>query len=224
MLTQNQILDAVEHAYRAEGAPGVSMRHIARRLSVSPTALYRHFRNKEEIIQALLGRARDSLFRFESVGLAASSAAARMQGVAAGYLAFGLAEPHLYDALFLDTQLSKRTPFFGGEAGGEGETPPALQLLIDRVRECMGEGLIANEEPRAAALTLWAAGHGVVAFFLTGRLSESETIAAYTHAHAAAWRGLGAKKSLFTGVNMMDMVDSLISADETAFGWRSKVQ
>jgi AcrR family transcriptional regulator len=54
--TQNLILDAALKLFNADGSARVSTNHIARAAEISPGNLYYHFRNKAEIVRALLER------------------------------------------------------------------------------------------------------------------------------------------------------------------------
>jgi len=55
-LDRERILDAVERIVTTEGLPTLTMRRIGTELGVDPTAVYRHFRNKEALLDALAER------------------------------------------------------------------------------------------------------------------------------------------------------------------------
>jgi AcrR family transcriptional regulator len=54
--TQTSILDAALKLFNEDGSAAVSTNHIARAAGISPGNLYYHYRNKAEIIRALLER------------------------------------------------------------------------------------------------------------------------------------------------------------------------
>ncbi|HOF41169.1 MAG TPA: TetR/AcrR family transcriptional regulator [Candidatus Hydrogenedentes bacterium] len=54
-LRQEQILAAALEIVSAKGLRGLNMGAVARRVGIVPSALYRHFRDKEEILDGLLG-------------------------------------------------------------------------------------------------------------------------------------------------------------------------
>jgi AcrR family transcriptional regulator len=56
-LDRERILDAVDRIVTSEGLATLTMRRIGTELGVDPTAVYRHFRNKEELLDALAERA-----------------------------------------------------------------------------------------------------------------------------------------------------------------------
>ena len=55
-LDRESILDAVERIVGSEGLSKLTMRRIGAELGVDPTAVYRHFRNKEELLSRLAAR------------------------------------------------------------------------------------------------------------------------------------------------------------------------
>jgi AcrR family transcriptional regulator len=55
-LDQETILAAAETIVSAEGVAALTMRRIGRELGHDPTAVYRHFRSKDELLQALAQR------------------------------------------------------------------------------------------------------------------------------------------------------------------------
>src|SRR3954451_549632 len=56
-LTRERILAAALDLARREGPGALSMRRIAQELDVWPMSLYRHFRDKDELLDALAGEA-----------------------------------------------------------------------------------------------------------------------------------------------------------------------
>jgi AcrR family transcriptional regulator len=55
-LDRASILDAVERIAASEGVAKLTMRRIGSELGVDPTAIYRHFRNKQEMLSCLAER------------------------------------------------------------------------------------------------------------------------------------------------------------------------
>src|SRR3954452_22812324 len=56
-LSRDRILDAAVDLARQDGPTALSMRRIAQELDVWPMSLYRHFRDKDELLDALAERA-----------------------------------------------------------------------------------------------------------------------------------------------------------------------
>lgn len=60
-LRKEQILDATLAIIAESGHPGVNTSEISRRVGIVPSALYRHFQDKEQLVDALLERTRERL-------------------------------------------------------------------------------------------------------------------------------------------------------------------
>lgn len=58
---QEQIAQAAVDLVGSQGMKGLSMGGVARRLGLVPSALYRHFRSKDQVIDAILDLLRDRL-------------------------------------------------------------------------------------------------------------------------------------------------------------------
>ena len=58
---KEQILDATLQIIAENGAKGVNTSEIARRVGIVPSALYRHFRDKDSLVESLLVRTRHQL-------------------------------------------------------------------------------------------------------------------------------------------------------------------
>src|SRR4051812_37592500 len=56
-LSPDRILDAARRIARTDGIDAVSMRRLAEELDVWPMSVYRHFRDKDELLDAIVGSA-----------------------------------------------------------------------------------------------------------------------------------------------------------------------
>jgi AcrR family transcriptional regulator len=54
-IRRDQIAEAALYIVRAEGTKGLNVAAVARRVGLVPSAVYRHFKNKSEIVNAVLG-------------------------------------------------------------------------------------------------------------------------------------------------------------------------
>lgn len=64
-LSRAAIVTAAEEIVNSEGVEALTMRRVADRLSSSPTAIYRHVRDKDDMLAALLDHVADQLERPE---------------------------------------------------------------------------------------------------------------------------------------------------------------
>lgn len=147
-----------------EGASGLdlSLRELARSVGVSPTAVYRHFPNKDALLAAL---AREGLAMLGAAQRAAYDAAgggpAGFVEVGRAYVRFALAHPALF-----------RLVFAHGEPTGD-KSDPASELLHDATaRLSGGDGPAA----RRLALQAWSLGHGIAMLMLDKRLPADDAL------------------------------------------------
>jgi AcrR family transcriptional regulator len=158
--TRERILDAAREMFATRGVEATTMRAIAQRIEYTPTAIYHHFRDKDELILELCHR--DFLMlaqHFARVGrIDDPIERLRMTGLA--YLEFGLQFPHHYRVMFMtehphpELALERRNP-----------EEDAYGFLLDGVAEAIRAGRLRPEldNPEMVAQMLWGAVHGVVA-------------------------------------------------------------
>jgi AcrR family transcriptional regulator len=164
--TRTLLLEHGRAVYLEEGAANFSLREVARRVGVSAAAVYRHFESKE----ALLGAVCEEGFRIFSSylmrALNEKTPRERMRASGVCYARFALENPHDYRVIFMTNakHLAKAPP-----RGSQ----PTFQFLVDRVRECIDDGTIAEGDPREIAANIWAHVHGLSSLRLSGHLQEA---------------------------------------------------
>ncbi len=140
-----------------------SLRELAREVGVSPTAVYRHFPDKQALDKAL---AREGL---KLLGSEQGAAAEKAGGGAAGfaetgrtYVRFALAHPALFRLMF--TQ---------GHPVGDGEAPDEARALLTANTQAL-----AGDPGRAEILALqaWSIAHGIAMLMLDGRIPADDQL------------------------------------------------
>lgn len=168
----SRILASARDLYLEKGLRGFSMRHVAGMLDVSPTALYRHYRNKEDLIHKVIEEAVKVFSTYLFTSLAGRTPEDRFRLCGEAYLDFALEQRKYYEVIFM-----------APEQIGVGPAPECLQnedlatfqLLIDRVQELMDKGVLAKDVPKDVAVTIWAQRHGLVSLHLAGKLPMDES-------------------------------------------------
>jgi AcrR family transcriptional regulator len=160
---RDRILACAVDLYLDQGLKGLSMRHVADKVGVSATALYRHYRNKEDILHNVIGEAVKVFGGYLFKALAGQSPEERFRLGGEAYLNFALEQTKYYEVIFLaPNQL-------GQEAQPEElrqQSMATFQFLVDRVQECMESGYFRKGDPFSVAMTIWAHGHGLIAIYL----------------------------------------------------------
>lgn len=168
------LLDAGVDAARASGPEALSLRELARIVEVAPSAVYRHFESREQLVSALvlrtLGMVADAMeAEIDAVPDAdpRTWADGALAAVGIGYLRFAWREPGLFQLAFrahrdLD---SAHDP---DARGTSGRTPyEQLERALDALQ---GAGALrAGDRPGAEALA-WSAVHGFAMLTVDGPL------------------------------------------------------
>ena len=138
-----------------EGAE-VSLRELARQVGVSPTAVYRHFPNKQALLAALAQRGLEMLG--EAQKAASDASGGSFAEVGRAYVRFALAHPALFRLVFTHAH------------GGNGV--PDASTLAGRLLREKTAALTGGPGPEAERLALqaWAIAHGVAMLMLDRQL------------------------------------------------------
>jgi AcrR family transcriptional regulator len=162
---RRRILDAASQLFVEEGYDRLTMRRIAARIEYSPTTIYLHFKDKNELLAAVC----DETF---------SQLAARLErlqktsGTPLGYLReglrtcvdFGLAHPNQYTVAFMGLGACHGPD---GAALGHAIGGRAFEALRGGVRACVESGDIQTPSVERTALALWAGVRGITSLLTT---------------------------------------------------------
>jgi AcrR family transcriptional regulator len=160
---------------RAGGPNAVVLREATRRAGVVPNAAYRHFADRQALVQAVSEAAMSLLATTMEAEQAtirrhkdpANAARAKLRVVGSGYLKFAQAEPGLFQAAFLvpvDLQLAASA----ASAGESGLTP--FQMLTSALDDLVAAGVLPQERRFGAEFLAWSAVHGLAMLFIEGPL------------------------------------------------------
>lgn len=176
-MTKDRILSAAKTVLENEGIEGLTIRRVAQRAGLSPMALYRHFADKDALLNALM---EDGLAAWEGIvrGIRARDPLEWLVAVGDAHLDFALAEPHRYDAaFFLPAPAARRYPddFAAGRS-------PAIAMVMSRVDQAKAAGQLRDRPTLEIALALVAAGHGFVSMHRANRFASEKQFKALCRA------------------------------------------
>lgn len=176
--TRDRIFAAAQKLFDAEGLIGISMRKIAKAVGLTPMAIYKHYADKDALVDALM---LDGFAAWETHvrKLSAKMPIRWLESFFDAFLDFSLVEPRRYEAAFLlPARRARQYPddFSAGRS-------PALNMVYERIEAARTLGLIDNTPAIEIALTLSALGQGLISMYRAGRfVSEKEFRTAYLKA------------------------------------------
>jgi len=157
------LIDAAAELMLELGSPEkVSVRAVTARAGVSPTALYLHFTDRDELLRAVCNRSFEELRSYLRAAdeTHAGDPHAQMGAIGRAYLEFAQQRSAAYRIVFSipagkgDMDNEQGEPLTGEEDPGIG----AFEILVGAVSR-----LAADEESAlASSIQLWAALHGFV--------------------------------------------------------------
>ncbi|HTR25950.1 MAG TPA: TetR/AcrR family transcriptional regulator [Terriglobales bacterium] len=161
--TRDRILDAARELFIVEGYAGVSMRRVAEKIEYSPTAIYVHFADKEELFRELCHQDYARLAEVFQSSAMSSNPIERLREIGKIYIEFGLRNPNHYKFMFMTPHPAQEPDDEDREIMGNPEKD-AYAFLKWAVQQALDGGCF-REELRDAELisqTLWASVHGVI--------------------------------------------------------------
>lgn len=151
----------------ADGIEGFSLRKLARTLGVTAPALYRHFDSKEEVLRSVIAEGFKTFGAYLYRSLEGHTPRERLALCGKSYVAFALEHPRYYEVIHLSPAV---LGFVEMPEEALGPACATRQFLSDRVRECMQDGILAEDDTEVVATSIWAFAHGLVSLYLGGVL------------------------------------------------------
>lgn len=164
-LRRAEILQAAERIFIAQGYEGATIRKIADEVGVSSTALYMHFRDKDEILLEICTQAMEQLLSINSeISARPIDSVSRVRMMLEAYVRFALENPNAYRLVFCTSPMaaSLEKQQATTEIGAN-----CYERFSGVVREIAAEGRLRLGDADTAAQALWAACHGMVALMIT---------------------------------------------------------
>jgi AcrR family transcriptional regulator len=181
---RNALLETATELARLDGPRAVTVREVARRNGVSPSAAYRHFVDQQALITAvahavlldLAARMRADVAAVATADPAepapdpAGAALERFRAVGLAYVDFALTHPGLF-----------RTGYAPGITVPDVDDPVLpdhpLRVLGEHLDELVDLGLLAPEQRRFADVAAWSGVHGIAVLVLDGVLGAAVDVA-----------------------------------------------
>jgi AcrR family transcriptional regulator len=138
---------------KEKGIPALTMREIGKRLRVSRTAAYAHFKDKA----ALLAAIREAGFiefvkAMKEAQKGAAGFAAQMDAMGLAYFRFAQEHPAHFEVMF--------NALLEAGGGAAAESGPVFAMLKETIREAQQQGEVRPGDPALLARVVWALFHG----------------------------------------------------------------
>ncbi len=157
---RRKILDAARELFAAEGYERVTMRALADAIEYSPTTIYHHFEDKDDLVKALCEEDFARLLGALSTAPAPDDPVQEIRQLGRAYAAFGLEWPNHYRFMFM-------TPAKHHELEPDSPGRQSFGLLRSAVERAVAAGRFRPVDPALAAQVLWSSLHGVVSLIIT---------------------------------------------------------
>ncbi len=164
-LLRREILDAARALFVREGYENVSMRKIAEKIDYSPTTIYLHFKDKEELMFAVCEETFAGLVH--ELAAVQNSAKDPVEGLRKGlhaYINFGLRHPNHYLVSFVlpHEHGQDQARYLNPEAMGM----KAFAFLPRGIQECIRQKKFRQVDVTVASQALWSAVHGLTSLLI----------------------------------------------------------
>jgi len=169
LTTADKILAKARQILERDGATAVTMRSVARGVKITPMAIYRHFSDREALLNGLANQGFAELATQLKQIAWPQSWEAKLLRMSDVYLDQALAHPHLFELMFL----TKRPGARQYPQDFQADRSPTASFLMDAVQAGMKTGVLRSGEPWEIALHLGALSHGLIMLYLGERISAT---------------------------------------------------
>jgi AcrR family transcriptional regulator len=163
LVTRDKIMDVARELFAREGYAAVTLRRVASAISYTAPAIYRHFSDKEELIQEIC---RIDFVRFAARfedAFAIVDPVERLRAIGKVYVQFGVENPNHYRLMFMVDYVGRAN---ADDRAAKGDpTQDAYAVLQQTVTAILKARRFRGRNADAELLcqTFWAGVHGVVA-------------------------------------------------------------
>jgi len=168
--TVEKITAAAVRLLDRSGAEAVTMRHVAKAVGITPMALYRHFANREGLLNALADAGfRELATRLEAVALSGSPER-KLTANLDVFLDFALEKQRLFELMFLHRREGARQ-FPGDFRAGRS---PTAKFSAAALEAGMKDGIFRKDDAWEIAFETGAMLQGLVMLYVGGRVGMPE--------------------------------------------------
>jgi AcrR family transcriptional regulator len=169
---QNRILDATVSLLDEHQPEEISIRKIAERADISHMVIYTYFKDRDELVKAIITRQEDRIRqRFEDMlkNTDEGNIIAKLRMAFSDYINIAKARPKLFRLLWV---LPVKQP--EKSAHGKQFFEDQIKLLSDLFSKGQQQGIFVMHDPQVAALTVLGIVNAPMFLFHLGRMFDSK--------------------------------------------------
>ncbi|MES1192281.1 MAG: TetR/AcrR family transcriptional regulator [Steroidobacter sp.] len=166
MNTRERLVECAFGELERSGIEGFSLRSVGNDAGLSAMAVYRHFKNKNELLR-VVGEVAFEEWRRRVEAIKETTLEKWFHKVVRAYVEFALDQPARFDVCFvLKTEVERIYPddFRAGKS-------PVISLTMQRIEQAQRNGELNPGDSLEIALFAWAQLHGLVMLHRSGRFA-----------------------------------------------------
>lgn len=177
--TRQSILATARELFLLKGFEATTIRNIAEKIEYSPSTIYQHFKDKNEIFYTLHTESFLELVKQMKRSELHENPLEQLIALGKIYIQFAEDNPELYDLMFIMEAPIDFLQILDETHWIEGKT--AFDYLKSVISACIEKGLIKETDVESLSYLVWSTVHGMVTLSLSKRglrigLSNPETI------------------------------------------------
>jgi len=177
--TRQSILAAARELFLLKGFEATTIRNIAEKIEYSPSTIYQHFKDKNEIFYTIHSEAFAELVRYLNASEMHKNPMDQLIALGQIYVQFAMENPELYDLMFIMEAPIDFLNYLEDTNWIEGKT--AFDYLKSIIANCIKQGLIIETDLESLSYLVWSTVHGLVTISIKKRglrigLSDPDTI------------------------------------------------
>ncbi|HEX3913423.1 MAG TPA: TetR/AcrR family transcriptional regulator [Steroidobacteraceae bacterium] len=165
--TKQNIATAARQILDEEGADAVTMRRVADVASITPMAIYRHYKARAGLLKSLADKGFEDLAERIARKSFSGTTGERLVKMAEIYLDHALDNPRLFELMFLVKREGARRYPLDFKAGRS----PTASLMADVVGAGMQSGELLDDDAWEIVFEMGALSHGLIMLYLGGRIA-----------------------------------------------------
>lgn len=167
--TSEKIASAAQRLLDRKGAEAITMRRVAEAVGVTPMAIYRHFADRDALLNALAEAGFEMLARRVTAVRLPDDPEQQLLWVLDVFLDFALEKPQLFDLMFLQKRVGARQ-FPGDFRTGKS---PTAKFAAAALEAGMKQGVFLKDDVWAITFETGALLQGLVMLYQGGRMEVS---------------------------------------------------